>query len=1754
MTKVSGLGCLVLSLLVCCSVAAIAQVNVYTRSYDNARTGANLQETILTPANVNSTSFGKLFTVHTDGEIFAQPLYVSGLAIAGGTHNVVFVASMRNTVYALDADNGAVLWSQNFGTPITPRNVENDQNISWSTGLGILSTPVIDPATNIMYFVSAFQFEENGGPAYAYHLNAIEIATGLPVHGSPMNITATYSTADLSAPLGFNPKMQNQRTGLALANGNVYVAFASHEDQQPYHGWVLAYSASTLQQTAVYADTTIGAEGGIWNAGQAPAIDNAGNLYFSTGNGSFGKTPNGLVQTGNSFIKLSPTLQLLDYFTPTNSATLNAGDMDLGSAGVLLVPNTSYVLGGGKQGVLYLVDTNGMGEFNSSSDQVRQEFQAIYGKGTSHIHGAPVYFESDVNGPTTFVWGENDVLRAFLFNPTTGLMNTSPMATSKMTAPVTNNDGAMPGGFASISANGGSNGIVWASTPYNGDALHQVVQGVLYAFSADTLSLLWSDKTDDARDEIGIFSKYCPPMVANGKVYVPNFGPLGTTDGSGSLVVYGLLQPQLTVDVANASMTAGSALPLLTGTVSGLVNGDTVGTTILVTYSTTATSSSAAGTYPITATVTGSSADNYKIVVNAGTLTISAPSQALTVTANNATRTYGTANPAFSGTVTGAVSGDTFTESFSTSATAASNVGNYAIVPSVTGTNLANYTVTIIDGTLTVTAAATTTTLSAPGSATYGANVTLTATVSSAPGTPTGTVTFYSGSTPLGAGTLNGSGVATLVTTALPGGTDTVTASYAAAGNFTASTSPASSVTVNAASQTITFPAIAARAYGSAPFAVTASSSAGSGHPVSITVQSGPAVISGGILTVTGVGTVVLEAAQAGDADYSAATATQSFQATPALLTATASNASRVYGAANPAFSGTVAGAVGSDSFSESFSTTATASSNVGSYPIVPSVTGTRLANYTVTIVNGALTVTAAATTTTLSAPGSAAYGTSVTLAATVTSSSGTPAGAVTFYSGSSPLGTGTLNGSGVASLSTTTLAAGSDPVTASYAALGNFAGSTSPAMSVTITGGSQTISFPAIASRAYGSAPFVVTASSSLGSSYPVIITVQSGPAVISGGVVSLTGAGTVVLAAAQAGNAQYGAATATQSFQVTPAPLTVAANNATRTYGTANPAFGGTVTGAVGSDSFSEGFTTSATATSNAGSYAIVPSVTGPQLANYSVTIVNGTLAVTATATTTTLSAPGSAAYGVSVTLSATVTSASGTPNGTVTFYSGSTPLGTGTLNGGVATLSTVALTAGSNTVTASYAALGNFAASASQATTITINAASQTITFPAIAAHAYGSAPFGVTASSSLGSSYPVDITVQSGPATISGGMVTVSGVGTVVLQATQAGNAKLGAATAKQSFQVMPASLTVTAANATRSYGAVNPAFSGTVTGAVGSDSFSEAFTTSATATSNAGSYAIVPSVTDSRLSDYTVTNVNGALTVTAAATATTLSAPGSAVYGSSVTLTATVASTAGTPAGTVTFSSGPTLLGTGPLNSSGVATLSTTALAAGSDPVTASYATLGNFAASASPVVTLTITPAAVAPPPSYTLAANPSSLTIAQGKTASTTLIFTPTGGYSGTVALSCSNLPANASCVFAQNQVSLNGNNQSVNMGLTINTISQQAGKQAPAQAPQSPFSPAVLALVFWCPGGLTGLVVFARQRKLVKTQRVWHLCLLLAGTWALASGLSGCGMSGYVAQVTPAATSRVTVVATGTSGTVVSTQSVILSIRVTQ
>ena len=538
---------LVVLSLAASSAALSAQVNVTTRSYDNRRSGANQNESVLTLSNVAS-KFGKLHTISLDGEVYAQPLYVSDLSVDGASHNVVYVATMNNSIYAFDADSAKQLWHLHYGAAIVTSEVQNENypNINADSPTGVVSTPVIDLSNNAMYYVHGNESKSRDASTYGFQLEKIDLATGARLH-SAVDVTGSYKTADLNTPLVFNAKIANQRSSLALANGNVYFAFSSHNDEGDYHGWVFAYSASSLDQVAVYSDTTIGNEGGIWQAGSAPAVDEEGNLYYSTGNGSFGKTPNGLVQTGNSFIKLSPTLELLSYFTPYNSAAMNAKDIDLGASGILLIPDpndssrTKYALGGGKGGMLYLTDVKDLGGHNTSKDNIVQEFQAIYGTGTSHIHGTPIYMNDPAHGPTVYVWGENDTLRMFTFDDGTGLLKTTPHATSSVTAPATHADGAMPGGFMCISAKGTNNRILWASTPYNGSAMNDTVQGVLYAMNPSTLEIVWTDKTKDSRDDVGMFAKNVPPVVANGKLYVVNFGPKGTTKAAGQLLIYGLL-------------------------------------------------------------------------------------------------------------------------------------------------------------------------------------------------------------------------------------------------------------------------------------------------------------------------------------------------------------------------------------------------------------------------------------------------------------------------------------------------------------------------------------------------------------------------------------------------------------------------------------------------------------------------------------------------------------------------------------------------------------------------------------------------------------------------------------------------------------------------------------------------------------------------------------------------------------------------------------------------------------------------------------------------------------------------------------------------------------------------------------------------------------------------------------------------------------------------------------------------------------
>ncbi len=434
---------------------ALGQVSVLTAQNDNSRSGANLNETVLNTSNVNVNQFGRLYSRSLDGYLYAQPLYVANVAIPGkGTHNVVYVATLHNTVAAFDADDpsqAAPFWQVNLGPtrPCCPTGFLSPE-------FGIVSTPVIDPSTSTLYIVAATL--ENG--SYFHRLHALDITTGQEKFGGPVVIQASFPGNGLPNQSGlviFDSQLQLQRAGLLLANGAVYVAFASIDEGTPWHGWLIGYNASNVQQQVfVYNSTADGDAGGIWQSGRGVVSDATGNLYFMTGNGDW----NGTSNFGDSIVKLSPAAAIEDWFTPDNQNFLSLQDDDLGSSGPLLIPHTNLLVGGGKQGVLYVVNSSSMGHFQTGNGQIVQSFQATSVPYSDEIHSI-AYWDNSAT-PLLYLWGSNDVLKAFQFgNGTfnTGTFNTTPVAQNTLSA-------YFPGGVLAVSANGSTagSGIVWAAT------------------------------------------------------------------------------------------------------------------------------------------------------------------------------------------------------------------------------------------------------------------------------------------------------------------------------------------------------------------------------------------------------------------------------------------------------------------------------------------------------------------------------------------------------------------------------------------------------------------------------------------------------------------------------------------------------------------------------------------------------------------------------------------------------------------------------------------------------------------------------------------------------------------------------------------------------------------------------------------------------------------------------------------------------------------------------------------------------------------------------------------------------------------------------------------------------------------------------------------------------------------------------------------------------------------------------------------
>lgn len=500
---------------------------VTTQHNDNARTGANLRESILTPASFAKKKFRRLFARSIRGYVYAQPLYVPGLTVGGKTRNVVFVATEHNELYAFDADDpsaGDPLWHDNFGPPVISEHLDKYQGTPYRDiipEVGITSTPVIDLATGTLYVYA--QTEEND--VFTNDLYAIDILTGAQKMKKRVVVSAKGSAPEqVGGIVTTEQKFLLQRPGLGIDRGILWITGGGHGDFGAYHGWVLAIDEATLETKGTYLTTPDGWAGGIWQSGNGPSIDEEGALYFQTGNGTFAPEP---ANISNAFgkVALRKDVELVDWFSPFNQDDLNMEDGDLGSSGPLLIPGTKLLVGGGKEGKLYLIDRNNFGHFRSTDDnQILQSFQSTYGNANKHIHAGPVWWDSQEKGPRIYILSESDAIRSYLFDRSTQRFVTSPLAVSDLVMPP-----GTPGGAMSLSANGSTGGVLWALTQSDNNASGYITgHGALHALDAETLHDLYSS-IDEVRFD---YVKFSCPTIAGGKAFV------GTA--SNELLVFGL--------------------------------------------------------------------------------------------------------------------------------------------------------------------------------------------------------------------------------------------------------------------------------------------------------------------------------------------------------------------------------------------------------------------------------------------------------------------------------------------------------------------------------------------------------------------------------------------------------------------------------------------------------------------------------------------------------------------------------------------------------------------------------------------------------------------------------------------------------------------------------------------------------------------------------------------------------------------------------------------------------------------------------------------------------------------------------------------------------------------------------------------------------------------------------------------------------------------------------------------------------------
>lgn len=502
-----------------------AATDVLTYHNDNARTGQNLTESILTTDNVNSTQFGKVGLLVMNGSVDAEPLYASNVAIPGnGTHNLLIGATQNDAVYAFDPDSGALIWRASM----LKTGESTSKNPTCKCGqVGVTSTPVIDRTSgaNGAIYVVASTTDASGN--YHQRLHALDLVLGTELFGGPVEIQATYpGTGDNSDGTNviFDPEQYRQRTGLLMVNGVIYTGWASFADTRPYTGWIIGYSESTLAQVNVLNITPNGAEGAIWMSGAGPAADSSGNIYFLDANGAFDETLNSSGfpvngDYGNAFLKLSTSgnqLAVADFFEMSDQSAENTGDIDLGSGGAMLLPDLTssagnvahLAVGAGKDSNLYVVNRDSMGKLSDNDSNVYQKLIGVLPGG---VFAAPVYFNNNV-----YYGAVGSPIQAFTIADAK-LLTSSTMHTV--------NSFTYPGTTPSASANGTKNGIIWA--------IEASTTAVLHAYDASSLNELYnSSQASDGRDLFGMCSRFITPTIANGKVFV------GTPNG---VVVFGLL-------------------------------------------------------------------------------------------------------------------------------------------------------------------------------------------------------------------------------------------------------------------------------------------------------------------------------------------------------------------------------------------------------------------------------------------------------------------------------------------------------------------------------------------------------------------------------------------------------------------------------------------------------------------------------------------------------------------------------------------------------------------------------------------------------------------------------------------------------------------------------------------------------------------------------------------------------------------------------------------------------------------------------------------------------------------------------------------------------------------------------------------------------------------------------------------------------------------------------------------------------------